>query len=157
MVNNPLTCSWGRHEPRQNLLPALGMLQMQNHIGFLGAQNMLGSTSPMLQMSAGLQIPNKLQIAGAAQLLSPQHAQQLQPQALMHAQHTMPLGTHLSTPQGAAQQQMLAAHQTQMDSRSSLYLDMYGGMCGASHCGPSVPSYAAVDMCDAVQAHSAAA
>ncbi len=130
--NRTLKCSWGRHQPRQNLVPALGMLQMQNQLGFLGAQNMLGSINPMLHMPAGMQIPNQPQIPSAGQMPSPQHAQQLQQQAFMHAHQTMPMGAQLSTPQGSAQQQMLAAHRAQMDSGSSLYFNMHRGMYGAS-------------------------
>ncbi|DBA78486.1 TPA: hypothetical protein ACH3X2_007974 [Trebouxia sp. C0005] len=132
--NKALKCAWGRHQPHRNHGPALGMLQVQNHLGFLGAQNMLGSMSPMLGMPGGVQIPNQLQIPGPAQMPSHQHAQQLQQQALMHAQQTMPqgnpLGAQLSTAQATAQQQMLAAHRAQMDP-SSLYFNMYAGMYGA--------------------------
>ena len=132
--NKALKCAWGRHQPHRNHGPVLGMLQVQNQLGFLGAQTMLGSINPMLGMPGGMQIPSQLQIPGPAQMPSHQHAQQLQQQALMHAQQTMPqgnpLGAQLSTAQATAQQQMLAAHRAQMDP-SSLYFNMYGGMYGA--------------------------
>jgi len=62
----------------------------------------------------------------------PQHAQQLQQQAFMHAQPSMTLGPQLSTPQATAQLQMLAAHRAQMDPGSTLYYNMCGGTYGAS-------------------------
>ena len=138
--NKALKCAWGRHQPRQSHMPALGMLQMQNQLGLTGAQNMLGSVNPMLGMPPGFQFP------GPAQMPSPQHAQQqlqqqalmhaqqLQQQALMHAQQSVPLAAaHIAPqyPQASAQQQMLAAHRAQMESGNSLYLNMYGGMYGA--------------------------
>ena len=127
--NRALKCAWGRHQHHRNHGPVLGMLQVQNQLGFLGAQTMLGSISPMLGMPGGMQIPNQLQIPGPAPMPPHQHAQQLQQQALMHAQQPMlqvnPLGA-----QATAQQQMLAAHRAQMDP-SSLYFNMHGGMYGA--------------------------
>ena len=134
--NKALKCAWGRHQPHRNNGPVVGMLQVQNPLGFLGAQTMLGSISPMLGIPGGMQIPSQLQIPAPAQMPPHQHAQQLQQQALMHAQQTMPqgnpLGAQLSTAQATAQQQMLAAHRAQISmDPSSVYYNMYGGMYGA--------------------------
>ena len=100
---------------------------MQNQLGFLGSQNMLGPMNPMLHMPGSMQLPNQLQLPGPVQMPSSLHAQQLQQQVLMHVQQAMPIGPQLSAPI-TAQQQMLAAHRAQMDPSSNLCFNMYGGM-----------------------------
>ena len=124
-----LKCAWGQHQPRQPPLPPPGMLQMQNQLGFLGAQGMLASMGPMLQMPAAMQMPNRLQFQNAPQLPSPQQA--LQQQVLLNS--NLPLGAQSSTSL-STQQQMLAAHRAQMEPNNGLSMygfNTYNGMYGA--------------------------
>lgn len=132
-----VNCAWGRHQPRQIHPPAIQMLQMQpqmqspmqNQLGFVAAQGMLTLMRPMIQMPAGLQMPNQPLNVGVPQLASPQLAQQaLRQQAFLNS--SLPLGGQLSTPL-TSQQHIMAARRAQNDPNSSLYFNMYGGMYGA--------------------------
>ena len=125
----PLKCAWGQHQPRQPPMPAPGMLQIQNQLGFLGAQGMLASMGPMLQMPGAMQVPNRLPFQNAPPMPSPQQA--LQQQVLLNT--NLPLGAQPSTPL-STQQQMLAVHRAQMEPTSTLNMygfNTYTGMYGA--------------------------
>ena len=88
--SKPLKCAWGRHQPRQTPVPPLQLLQMQhqmqNELGLLGAQGMLSTMRPIIQMPGAMQVPSQLPHVGVPQLLPPQHAQQaLQQQVVLNS------------------------------------------------------------------------
>ncbi|KAL3147438.1 hypothetical protein ABBQ38_014500 [Trebouxia sp. C0009 RCD-2024] len=143
--NKAINCAWGRHQPHQPQPHAIHMLHMQpqihspmqshSQLGYVGGQGMLALMRPMIQMPAGIQMPNQLPNLGVPQLGSPQlaqhgqHAQQaLLQQALLSS--GLPVGGQLGT-QHASQQHMMASHRAQLDPNSILYCGMYGSMYGA--------------------------